>query len=106
MFSLGNHRGPRVAFTAGNIVITTGVGPADQQYGPNTLRSWRSTDCGKTWAAEPDLSTPGTGGMGFRAIASDGKERPWAAWIRSRNGRPTFFAAHSETQVLPGRNSR
>ena len=75
MLSLGNHRGPRVAFTADAIVITAGVGPKGQQYGPNTLRSWRSTDRGKTWAAGQDLSTPGTGGMGFQTVASDGKQK-------------------------------
>jgi hypothetical protein len=98
VLSLGNHRGPRIAFTAGAIVITVGVGPADQQYGPNTLRSWRSTDAGKTWSAGPDLSMPGTGGMGFQAIASDGKTGLWAAWIGPHDGHPALYAAHSENQ--------
>lgn len=100
VLSLGNHRGPRIAFTANAIIITAGIGPADQQYGPNTLRSWRSLDAGKTWTPGPDLSTPGTGGMGFQAIASDGNAALWAAWIGPRNGHPTLFAAHSEDAGL------
>src|ERR1700759_4447180 len=71
--SLGNHRGPRIAFAGKAIVVTAGVGPANQEYGLNTVRSWRSIDNGKSWSAGPDLSTPGAGGMGFQAIGSDGK---------------------------------
>src|SRR4051794_4854841 len=71
--SLGNHRGPRIAFTPEAIVVTAGVGP-----GFNTLKSWRSLDRGKTWTAGPDVSTRGTGGMGFQGIASDRKKRLWA----------------------------
>jgi hypothetical protein len=96
--SLGNHRGPRLAFTAESIVITAGTGPADQQFAPNTLRSWRSTDYGKTWNPGPDLSTPGSGGMGFQAIASDGKRRIWAAWIGASRGHPTLFFTHSDDE--------
>src|SRR5579872_219485 len=96
VLSLGNHRGPRLAFAAGTIVVTAGVGPANQQYGPNTLRSWRSVDHGKTWTPGPDVSSPGTGGMGFQAIASDGKLRLWAVWIGQSNGQPKLFASHSE----------
>ncbi|HLK65262.1 MAG TPA: sialidase family protein [Bryobacteraceae bacterium] len=96
VLSLGNHRGPRLAFTADAIVITAGVGPAGQQYAPNTLRSWRSTDHGKTWNAGPDISTPGTGGMGFQAVGSDGKRRLFAAWIGPQNGAPRLFVAHSD----------
>ena len=100
VLSLGNHRGPRLAFTANAVVVTAGVGPAGQQYGPNTLRSWRSTDHGKTWLPGPDISTPGTGGMGFQAIASDGGKRLFAAWIGPRDGEPRLFAAHSEDEGL------
>jgi hypothetical protein len=95
VLSLGNHRGPRLAFTANAIVITAGVGPAGQQYGPNTLRSWRSTDHGKTWAPGPPVSTAGAAGMGFNALASDGKQRLVAAWIGMENDAPRLFVAHS-----------
>lgn len=98
VLSLGNHRGPRLAFTAHAIVITAGIGPAGQDFGPNTLRSWRSTDGGKTWSAGPELSTPGTGGMGFQSIASDGKRGLWAAWIGPANGHPTLFLSNSEDE--------
>jgi hypothetical protein len=94
--SIGNHRGPRIAFTSNAIVITAGVGPSDQQFGPNTVRSWRSTDQGKTWVPGPNLSTPGTGGMGFQASASDGKQRLVAAWIGPQDGAPRLFTARSD----------
>lgn len=94
--ALGNHRGPRLAFTSDAIVITATVGPADQQYGPGTLRSWRSNDRGATWIPGPDLSGMGSAGMGFHALASDGKQRLWAAWIGPDNGHPTLFVNHSE----------
>ena len=93
--SLGNHRGPRLAFTATAIVVTSGVGPSDRPYGPNTLRSWRSTDHGKTWVPGPDVSAQGTAGMGFQGLASDGKQRLSAAWIGPQNGEPRLFVAHS-----------
>lgn len=100
VLSLGNHRGPRLAFTTNAIVITAGVGPADQQYGPNTIRSWRSTDRGKTFIPGPDISTPGTGGMGFQTLGSDGKLRLFAAWIGPESGAPRLFIAHSEDTGL------
>ena len=100
VLSLGNHRGPRVAFTTNAIVITAGVGPADQQYGPNTIRSWRSTDHGKTFIPGPDVSKPGSGGMGFQTLASDGKQRLFAAWIGPDSGAPRLFIAHSEDAGL------
>jgi hypothetical protein len=98
--SLGNHRGPRIAITANGIVIVAGVGPADRKFGPNTLRSWRSTDHGRTWAPGPDVSMPGAGGMGFQALASDGKQRLFADWIGPRNGAPRLFTAHSDDAGL------
>ncbi len=100
VLSLGNHRGPRLAFTTDAIVVTSGVGPVNQQFGPNTLRSWRSTDLGKTWTSGPDLSTRGTGGMGFQGFASDGKRKLVAAWIGPQDGAPRLFVAHSDDAGL------
>jgi hypothetical protein len=100
VLSLGNHRGPRVAFTANAVIVTAGVGPAGQEYGPNTLRSWRSIDHGKTWTPGPDVSTPCTGGMGFQAIASDGGKQLFAAWIGPQNGAPRLFVAYSDDEGL------
>ncbi len=100
VLSLGNHRGPRIAFTANAIVITAGIGPADQRYGPNILRSWRSTDHGKTWAPGLAVSAPGAGGMGFQALASDGKKRLVAAWIGPQNSMPRLFTAYSDDAGL------
>ena len=100
VLSLGNHRGPRMAFTTNAIVITAGVGPADQPYGPNTIRSWRSTDGGKSFIPGPDISKPGSGGMGFQTLASDGNQRLFVAWIGPDSGAPRLFIAHSEDAGL------
>jgi hypothetical protein len=94
--ALGNHRGPRVAITKSAIVVTATINPADKQYAPGTLRSWRSLDGGATWTAGPAISNPGAGGMGFQDIGSDGSDRIWAAWIGPENGHPTLFVSHSE----------
>ena len=94
--ALGNHRGPRVAFTKSAIVVTATISPADKQYAPGTLRSWRSMDRGATWSAGTEISNPGAGGMGFQGIASDGRDRVWAAWIGPDSGHPTLFISHSE----------
>lgn len=93
--SLGNHRGPRIAFTADAVVIAAGVGPAKAQYGPNTLRSWRSTDGGKTWSPGVAISAPESAGMGFHALASDGKQSLWSVWLGPVGGHVKLFGAHS-----------
>jgi hypothetical protein len=96
--SLGNHRGPRLAFTQGAIVVTAGVGSTSAGFSPNDLRSWRSTDGGKTWAEGPRISDAGGAGMGFNALASDSKQRLWAAWLGQQNNRVKLFSATSENE--------
>ncbi len=92
--ALGNHRGPRLAFAAGAVIVIATT--SAKQFEPGTVRSWRSTDRGATWSAGPEISTPGTGGMGFSAIASDGGSRAWAAWIGPNNGHPSLYVSHSD----------
>ena len=93
--SLGNHRGPRVAFTGGAIIITAGTSSPKGEYGPNTLHSWRSTDGGKTWLPGPAISAPESAGMGFHALASDGKQGLWSVWLGPEEGKLKLFGAHS-----------
>ena len=97
---LGRHRGPRIALTSGAIVITTGVAPAGQRFGLNTIRSWRSTDGGKTWQPGPDVTPPGAAGSGLHALASDGKQRLVSAWLGPKDGAPRLFTAHSDDAGL------
>ena len=93
--ALGNHRGPRLAFTRAAIVVTATIAPPGQEFTPGTLRTWRSTDRGATWSAGPRVSDPGSGGMGFQGIASDGGKTLWAAWIGPHNGHPSLYVSHS-----------
>jgi hypothetical protein len=94
--SLGNHRGPRIAFAAGVIVVTAGVSSPAAQYGPNTLYAWRSKDGGATWSSGIGISNSEAAGMGFHALASDGQQRLWSVWLGPQNGRVMLFGAHTE----------
>jgi len=60
----------------GTIFLTGHLLPADirNTWGYTCGFLHRSTDRGKTWTPGPDLSTAGAGGMGFQAIASDGRD--------------------------------
>lgn len=98
--SIGNHRGPRLAFAGSAAIITAGVSSPSTQYGPNTLLSWRSTDGGKTWSPGAKISNPESAGMGFHALASDGGQRVWSAWLGPENGHVMLFGAHSEDAGL------
>ena len=84
--SWGNHRGPRVVYTADALVVVAANG--------HELASWRSTDGGKTWAPGPRIAA--AAGEGFVAIGSDGVKRLWTAWLAPHDGHVTLFGAHSE----------
>jgi len=96
--ALGNHRGPRLAFTASAVVVTATVAPPSAEFGPGTLRTWRSTDRGATWSAGPAVSETGSGGMGFQGVASDGAKQLWATWIGPHNGHPSLYFSHSSDE--------
>jgi len=106
--SLGNHRGPRIAFAGDAIVITASVGLAPAPAagagghgahgGPEQLLSWRSTNGGKTWTAGPRVTS--ASGEGFHALASEGKNRLREVWMTPVDGRVKILGAHSDDAGL------
>ena len=83
---LSMHRGPRIAFTEDAIVITAVVGKIDaHEYGKpadGNLMAWRSTDGGKTWSKGVAINdVPAAPSEGLPALASNGKQKLFAAWL-------------------------
>lgn len=101
---LSRHRGPRIVFVGDAIVITAVAGktPAGGPHAhglpsDGDLISWRSTDGGKTWSKGVVINdVPGAPTEGLHALASDGKERLFAAWLDHRGGHGTkLYGAQS-----------
>ena len=100
---LTRHRGPRIVFANGAIVITAVAGKTSG--GPHAhglpsdgdLIAWRSTDTGKTWSKGIVINdVPGAPTEGLHALASDGKEHLFAAWLDHRGGHGTkLYGAQS-----------
>ncbi len=101
---LNRHRGPRIVFAAGAIVITAVVGSkvaegthAHGLPSDGDLLSWRSMDNGKTWSkAKAVNDVPAAATEGLHALASDGKSTLAAAWLDKRGPKGTrLFTARS-----------
>lgn len=94
---LTRHRGPRVVFAGRTIVITAVTGrmakSGPHAYGlpaDGDLVAWRSTDDGKTWSKGIAINdVPGAPNEGLHALASNGKDRLFAAWLDHRGGHGT-----------------
>jgi hypothetical protein len=93
---LSRHRGPRIAFAGRAIVITAVAGntaAADAHAhglpSDGDLIAWRSLDGGKTWSKGVVINdVPGAPTEGLHALASDGKEMLFAAWLDHRGSAP------------------
>lgn len=101
---LTRHRGPRIVFSGGAIVITAVAGKtaaagahAHGLPSDGDLIAWRSTDEGRTWSAGIVVNdVPGSPTEGLHALASDGKGRLFAAWLDHRGGHGTkLYGAQS-----------
>lgn len=90
---LTHHRGPRIAFAGRAIVITAVVGKIAQKYGTpadGDLIAWRSVDGGKTWSKGVVINdVPSAPNEGLHALASDGGNRLFAAWLDHRQSEGT-----------------
>ncbi len=92
VMSLGRHRGPRVSILPNAIVITSVAGKAAEA----DLRSWRSTDNGKTWLpGGPINDVPGAAREGLFAIGSDPKGNLFAAWLDLRAKGTRLYGSRS-----------
>lgn len=94
---LTRHRGPKIVFAGSAIVVTavmgrTTAGGAHAHGLPSDgdLIAWRSADGGKTWSKGVAINdVPGAPTEGLHALASDGRERLFAAWLDHRGGHGT-----------------
>jgi BNR repeat-like domain len=101
---LTRHRGPRIVFAGGSIVVTavagkTLAGGAHAHGLPSDgdLVAWRSGDDGKTWSKGIVINdVPGAPTEGLHALATDNKGRLFAAWLDHRGGHGTkLYGAQS-----------
>jgi hypothetical protein len=91
---LSRHRGPRIAFAAGAIVITavTGRKPAEGLHAhglpsDGDLLVWRSVDGGKRWSKGIVVNdVPGAPTEGLHSLAADARGNLFAAWLDKRGG--------------------
>jgi len=94
---LTRHRGPRIAFAGRAIVIAAVAGKtastdahAHGLPSDGDLIAWRSLDGGRTWSKGVVINdVPGAPTEGLHALASDGKDRLFAAWLDHRGGHGT-----------------
>src|SRR5262245_47441146 len=86
--ALGMHRGPRVAYAPGALVVSAIV--ANEGRGKDgDLVAWRSTDGGKTWSAPVRVNdVRGSAREGLHAMAAGEQGTLFAAWLDLR-GRGT-----------------
>jgi hypothetical protein len=101
---LGRHRGPRIAFSSGAIVISAVVGKtlSEEKHAhglpsDGDLLTWRSVDGGKTWSQGIVVNdSPSAPREGLHSLAGDGKGNLFAAWLDKRSGHGTqLYGARS-----------
>ncbi len=92
--SLGRHRGPRIAISAGAIVISAILG-AKGGGADGDLVSWRSTDGGTSWSGPTPISdVAGSAREGLHAMAGAG-EVLFASWLDLRTKGTKLYGAVS-----------
>ncbi len=101
--ALGRHRGPRLSILKDALVISAMVGdkvtPAVQAHGSpesGNLRSWRSTDHGKTWTRAGVINdVSGSAREGLHAMTVDSKGNLVATWLDLRSEGTKLYEARS-----------
>ena len=79
---LGRHRGPRVAISAGTVLVSA-IASA-----PGDLMLWRSSDGGRTWGAARAVNDqPSAAREGLHALAADAGGHVAVVWLDDRGGR-------------------
>jgi hypothetical protein len=92
---LGMHRGPRVAYTKRGIVVSAIVGERGKGQ-DGDLVAWRSTDGGKSWLGPVHVNdVAGSAREGLHAMASNGQETVFTAWLDLRQKGTRIFGSIS-----------
>jgi hypothetical protein len=95
--ALGRHRGPRVAITPDAVVITAMAADGGAPGAQGDLRTWRSTDGGRTWLAGGrvnDVAASAREGLHTMTAAPDGTI--FAAWLDLRDKGTRLYSAMSK----------
>lgn len=96
VISLGRHRGPRVAISGGNIVIAAIAGEKGKGQ-DGELFAWRSTDGGKSWSKQKQISdAPGAAREGLHALAAGPNGTFFATWLDLRQKGTRLMATISK----------
>lgn len=101
---LTRHRGPRIAFAGGTIVISAVMGKtlSHEQHAhglpsDGDLVVWRSSDEGHKWSRGIVVNdVPGAPTEGLHSLAADARGNLFAAWLDKRGGNGTkLYGARS-----------
>jgi hypothetical protein len=104
VLATGRHRGPRVLFNDGEIVVSAVVGntlaTGEHAHGlpsDGDLVVWRSSDKGRTWS-KPSIvnDVPGAPREGLHTMVSDGHGQLAAAWLDLRKEGTRLYGAFSK----------
>ena len=97
LLALGRHRGPRVAITPSAIVISALVGTKNPPGSDGDLKSWRSTDGGRTWSAGVALNdVPASAREGLQTMVSGPDGLLFAVWLDLRGKGTRLYSAVSK----------
>ncbi len=102
---LGRHRGPRVAMSGSNVIVTAVYGGDKSEQWPATtnglpsdgdLVAWRSQDGGKSWAKPVVINdAPGSAREGLHALAASPTGQLAAVWLDLRVPGTRLMGAYS-----------
>jgi hypothetical protein len=93
--SLGRHRGPRIAYQSGNVIISAVVGKQGGGQDGDIL-AWRSSDNGKSWLAPVRVNdVPGAAREGLHSMSA-GNGWVLAVWLDLREKGTRIYGSRSE----------
>jgi hypothetical protein len=92
---LGRHRGPRVAFQSGNVIVSAVVGKQGGGQDGDVL-AWRSNDNGKSWL--PPVKVNDVAGAAREGLHSMAAGNGWvvAVWLDLRAKGTRIYGARSD----------
>jgi Neuraminidase (sialidase) len=92
---LGRHRGPRVAYQSGNVIVSAVVGKQGGGQDGDVF-AWRSNDNGKSWLPPVKVNdVPGAAREGLHSMAA-GNGWVVAVWLDLRANGTRIYGARSD----------